>query len=104
MGNGSITNFPFVPTIKIITTTNRYNLLSKDMDFNAGRLQEGVSLEDLSEQLFRDTLDVGSGKRTVGEKAGHWQVSLWRDWYLKAGASEAEVKAAQCEEALAEAP
>ncbi len=26
-GNGSITNFPFVPTIKIVTTTGRYELL-----------------------------------------------------------------------------
>jgi len=35
-GNGSITNHPFVPTIKIVTTTGRYNLLSRDMDVNAG--------------------------------------------------------------------
>ena len=35
-GNGSITNFPFVPTIKIVTTTERFKLLEKDMDFNAG--------------------------------------------------------------------
>ena len=35
-GNGSITNFPFVPTIKIVTTTERFKLLQKDMDFNAG--------------------------------------------------------------------
>jgi hypothetical protein len=26
-GNGSITNFPFVPTIKIVTTTARFELL-----------------------------------------------------------------------------
>ena len=37
-GNGSITNFPFVPTIKIVTTTERYEMLSKDMDVNAGRI------------------------------------------------------------------
>ena len=35
-GNGSITNFPFVPTIKIVTTSERFKLLQKDMDFNAG--------------------------------------------------------------------
>jgi hypothetical protein len=35
-GNGSVTNFPFVPTIKIVTTTGRYQLLSSDMDVNAG--------------------------------------------------------------------
>jgi len=35
-GNGAITNFPFVPTIKIVTTTGRYAMLSRDMDVNAG--------------------------------------------------------------------
>ncbi|HEX9839779.1 MAG TPA: hypothetical protein VGA72_10545, partial [Anaerolineales bacterium] len=35
-GNGSITNFPFVPTIKIVTTSARYELLRDEMDVNAG--------------------------------------------------------------------
>src|SRR5699024_2880935 len=36
-GNGSITNFPFVPTIKIVTTNERYMQLETDVDFCAGR-------------------------------------------------------------------
>jgi len=44
-GNGSITNFPFVPTIKVMTTTPRFNLLSHEMDFNAGRYLDGEPLE-----------------------------------------------------------
>ena len=40
-GNGSITNFPFVPTIKIVTTSERYSLLEKDMDVNAGAYLDG---------------------------------------------------------------
>ena len=36
-GNGSITNFPFVPTVKFVTTTPRYELLPREMDVNAGR-------------------------------------------------------------------
>ncbi len=44
-GNGSITNFPFVPTIKVMTTTERFNLLSHEMDFNAGRYLDGEPLE-----------------------------------------------------------
>ena len=28
-GNGSITNFPFVPTIKLVTSTGRFNLMSR---------------------------------------------------------------------------
>lgn len=79
-GNGSITNFPFVPTIKVVTTTRRFELLSRDMDFNAGAYLEGTPMEDLGRQLFDRTLEVISGTRSAGERAGHSQVSIWRNW------------------------
>ena len=79
-GNGSITNFPFVPTIKIVTTTGRYEMLIKDMDVNAGAYLDGTPMEELGESMLDLTVDVASGERSVGEKAGHSQVSLWRDW------------------------
>ena len=79
-GNGSITNFPFVPTIKIVTTTGRYEMLSKDMDVNAGAYLDGTPMEELGESMLDLTVDIASGERSVGEKAGHSQVSLWRDW------------------------
>lgn len=79
-GNGSITNFPFVPTIKIVTTTGRYEMLAKDMDVNAGAYLDGTSMEELGESMLDLTVDVASGERSVGEKARHSQVSLWRDW------------------------
>ncbi len=79
-GNGSVTNFPFVPTIKIVTTTSRYELLARDMDVNAGAYQDGTPMEELGKRLVDLTLDVASGARSRGEEAGHSQVSLWRDW------------------------
>ena len=79
-GNGSITNFPFVPTIKIVTTTGRYEMLSNDMDVNAGAYLDGTPMDELGEEMLNLTVDVASGTRSVGEKAGHSQVSLWRDW------------------------
>ena len=79
-GNGSITNFPFVPTVKIVTTTDRYDLLRKDMDVNAGAYLDDVPMEDLARQMLDLTLRAASGLRTVGELAGHAQVSIWRDW------------------------
>jgi altronate dehydratase len=79
-GNGSITNFPFVPTIKFVTTTGRYELLSKDMDVNAGAYLDGTPMEELGRETFERTLRAASGERTVGERAGHSQVSIWRDW------------------------
>ena len=79
-GNGSITNFPFVPTLKIITTTARYDLLSNEMDVNAGAYLDGTPMDDLGRQMLGLTLDVASGALSKGERAGHAQVSLWRNW------------------------
>lgn len=79
-GNGSITNFPFVPTIKIMTNSNRFRLLSNEMDINAGRYIDGEPFESLGNEAFEQTLRVASGERTAGERAGHAQVQLWREW------------------------
>ena len=79
-GNGSITNFPFVPTIKIVTTSERFALLRDDMDVNAGAYLDGTSMDELGTAMLARTIDVASGQRSVGERAGHAQVQLWRNW------------------------
>lgn len=79
-GNGSVTNFPFVPTIKIVTTTRRYNLLARDMDINAGAYLDGVSMDEVGKDAFELTVRVASGERSAGERAGHSQAQIWRDW------------------------
>jgi altronate dehydratase len=79
-GNGSITNFPFVPTIKVMNTTRRFEMLSREMDFNAGRFLDGESMDALGREAFDLTLRVASGELSAGEKAGHAQTQLWREW------------------------
>lgn len=79
-GNGSITNFPFVPTVKIVTTNERFALLETDMDFNAGLLLDGTSQEETAQRLFDLTLRIASGERSKGEFTGQSQVQIWRDW------------------------
>ncbi len=79
-GNGSITNFPFVPTIKIVTTTERYHLLPGEMDVNAGEYLDGRPMDELGAETLQLTIDVASGQRSAGERAGHAQVQIWRDW------------------------
>jgi len=89
-GNGSITNFPFVPTVKIVSTSTRFKLLSNDMDVDAGRYCTGTSMDDLGNETFKLTLAVASGMRTVGEKAGHYQTGIWRSWkHTRDGPEEA---------------
>lgn len=92
-GNGSITNFPFVPTIKIVTTTGRYQMLRNEMDVNAGAYLDGTPIEQLGRETFERTLAVASGERTAGEKAGHCQVQIWRNWQQDGTHSPAEVEA-----------
>ena len=79
-GNGSVTNFPYVPTIKIVTTTKRYAMLSNEMDVNAGAYLDGVPMDELGQQMLEQVLQVASGQRSAGEQAGHAQVQLWRNW------------------------
>ncbi len=79
-GNGSVTNFPFVPTLKITTTTRRHQLLINEMDFNAGRYLDGEPMPALTADGFELLLATASGRKTTGEHAGHSQMSLWRNW------------------------
>lgn len=79
-GNGSVTNFPYVPTVKFVTTSRRFQLLSNDMDVNAGLYQEGMPMDELGSQTLDLTVKIASGQRSVGEKAGHSQVQIWRNW------------------------
>ena len=93
-GNGSITNFPFVPTLKVVTTTGRYELLRNEMDVNAGVYLEGVAMEELGADTFELALRTASGQRSVGERAGHSQVQVWRDWKQTSGAGLGAILAA----------
>ncbi len=79
-GNGSITNFPFVPTLKFVTTTGRYEMLAAEMDVNAGRYNDGMPMDELGAETFALVQRVASGERSKGEAAGHAQVSIWREW------------------------
>jgi len=92
-GNGSITNFPFVPTIKVMTTTPRYKLLQNEMDVNAGAFLDGTPLEQLADEMFELTAAIASGQRSKGELAGHSQVSIWRNWRQTGVTPVAEIMA-----------
>ncbi len=79
-GNGSITNFPFVPTLKLVTTTPRFEMLAGEMDVNAGAYQDGRSMAELTDEMLDLTVRVASGEPSKGEQAGHSQISIWRNW------------------------
>ncbi len=41
---------------------------------------DGTPLEDLGLNTLDLVAKIVSGKKSVGEKAGHSQVQIWRDW------------------------
>lgn len=79
-GNGSITNFPFVPTIKVMTTSSRYALLANEMDVNAGAYLDGTPMAELTQTTLDLLVAIAAGQASCGEKAGHSQISIWRNW------------------------
>ena len=62
--------------IKLLTTSRRYHELEKDMDINAGRYLDGVSLTQLRDETYEYVVQVAEGKRTFGERACHSQVMV----------------------------
>ena len=92
-GNGSITNFPFVPTLKITTTTRRHQLLVHEMDLNAGRYLDGEPMEQLTAEALDLAIATASGQKSRGEHAGHSQSSLWRNWRQTDPSNVASIRA-----------
>lgn len=69
-GRGSCFGFKPVPSFKIASNTNLFQRLNDDMDFNAGRIVDGESIEPVGQELFQQLLDCASGKLTCSERLG----------------------------------
>jgi altronate dehydratase len=82
-GRGSPTNSSIAPTIKIVNTTLRYQMMAGDIDINAGEYLDGKPMEVLTEEALRYVVAVASGERTKGEKR-HQNVDLfWRRKFFR---------------------
>lgn len=78
-GKGNPLGAP-VPTVKISSNTDLAARKREWIDFNAGRLLEGKSMEQLSEELFEYVLSVASGETiTKNEKNGYREISIFKD-------------------------
>jgi altronate hydrolase len=69
-GRGSCFGCKPVPTIKIATNTPMYDRMIDDMDINAGKILDGVSLEEVGREIFEEVVAVASGKKTKSEEQG----------------------------------
>ena len=69
-GRGSVLGLRATPCIKVTTNTPLYERMIDDMDFDAGTILDGESVESVGERMFETILDVASGKPTKSEAAG----------------------------------
>ena len=69
-GRGSAFGFKPSPSIKIATNSTLYANQEPDMDINAGKMLDGVSLDEMGAEIFEKILAVASGELSKSEKAG----------------------------------
>lgn len=78
-GNGNPLGAP-VPTVKISSNTDLAIRKKEWVDFNAGQLLEGKSMEHLTKELFSYILDLASGEiQTKNEENGYREISIFKD-------------------------
>ena len=77
-GRGTPVGAP-VPTVKISSNSRLFESKPGWIDFDAGALLSGKSLEQLSVELFDYVLSVASGERTRNEINGYKEISIFKD-------------------------
>ncbi|CAH0149539.1 Altronate dehydratase [Peribacillus sp. Bi96] len=69
-----------VPTVKIATNTELANRKKHWIDYNAGQLIEGQTIDELKSDLFQYILELSSGKKkTNNEKFGYREISIFKE-------------------------
>ncbi len=70
-GRGSCYGCKPAPSMKLATNTPMYRRMVEDMDINCGAvLDEGMTIEQMGEEIFQQVLAVASGEKTKSEKLG----------------------------------
>jgi altronate hydrolase len=68
----------FVPTMKISTNSALYQNKPHWIDFNAGVIVEGSSINDVCEKFINYIIDVASGKKVNNEIKGYREISIFK--------------------------
>jgi len=69
-GRGSAFGFKPAPSIKLATNSTLYASQEPDMDINTGKILDGVSLEEVADEIVERILAVASGEKSKSEQAG----------------------------------
>ena len=77
-GRGTPLGAP-APTVKIATNTALAEFKANWIDFNAGTLVEGETMDSAAERLFRQVIRIASGEETQSEKYGYREIAIFKD-------------------------
>jgi len=78
-GRGSPVGTPIAPVIKVTGNPTTYEMMRDNMDINAGTILEGKeTIEEVGARIFKEILEVASGKRTKSETLGHREFAIFR--------------------------
>ncbi len=67
-----------VPTVKISSNSALAGKKNNWIDFNAGRMVEDKSKEELAQELFDYVLEVASGRKVKAEEAGFHDMAIFK--------------------------
>ncbi|KAB3536964.1 UxaA family hydrolase [Alkaliphilus pronyensis] len=81
-GRGTPTGSPIAPVIKITGNGETYRKMIDNIDINAGKIiEEGVSIQELGQEIFDEIVKVSNGKLTKAEILGHKEFGIFRIGY-----------------------
>jgi altronate dehydratase large subunit len=76
-GRGTPLGAPTAPVLKISSNSRIYRLMNDNIDIDAGVIMEGTAtIESVGEALFREIIEVASGKPTKAELLGHSEFAI----------------------------
>jgi altronate hydrolase len=76
-GRGTPLGFP-APTLKLATNSGLAQRKPHWIDFDAGRIVSGQSLDEAADNLMRLVLETASGAPTRAEDNGEREIALWK--------------------------
>jgi altronate dehydratase large subunit len=78
-GRGTPTGSPIAPVIKIATNTAMFEKMRDNMDMDAGTIISGKeSIDEVGARLYREIVQVSSGKLTKAEILKQHDFGIWR--------------------------
>jgi altronate hydrolase len=76
-GRGTPLGFP-APTLKLSTNTSLAERKPRWIDFDAGPIAAGQSLEEAADALLALVVETASGKATRAEQNGEREIAIWK--------------------------